>query len=189
MAAGRLIVLSAPSGAGKTSIARAILTRNPGMHFSVSATTRPRRPQEVEGRDYFFLDRSVFEERVRRGEFVEWEEVYGNLYGTLVSEVERVLRKGHGMLFDVDVKGALSIRRRYPEALLIFIAPPSLEVLEQRLRGRHTEEETAIRRRLEQASEEMTAAKRFDHVVMNDDLGVAIDRVDTIVKHHMSTQS
>lgn len=181
MAAGRLIVLSAPSGAGKTSIARAMLDRIPGLTFSVSATTRPRRPGETDGRDYFFLDRASFETRVARGEFVEHEEVYGNLYGTLTAEVERAVREGRSLLFDVDVKGALSIRRRFPEALLIFIAPPSLEVLERRLRGRHTEDEAAIRRRLEWAAGEMAAAPQFDHVVVNEDLDAAIERVHSII--------
>lgn len=185
MAPGRLIVLSAPSGAGKTSIARAVLEREPGLSFSVSATTRPRRPQETDGKDYIFLDRAAFEARVARGEFVEWEEVYGNLYGTLEAEVDRARRSGRSLLFDVDVKGALSIRRRFPDALLIFIAPPSPEVLEQRLRGRHTEEEAAIRRRLEWAAGEMQAAQQFDHVVVNEDLAAAVEQVHALVARHL----
>src|SRR5512132_1952414 len=145
---GKLIVISAPSGAGKTTIAREILKRNPSLEFSVSATTRPVRTGEEHGRDYFFLTREEFERRVHAGEFVAREEIYGNLYGTLKSELERALRNGRHLLFDLDVKGGLSIKRQYPDALLIFIEPPSMEVLRQRLQNRRTEDAATFARRM-----------------------------------------
>src|SRR5512140_1643597 len=123
-AAGKLVVISAPSGAGKTTIARAMLERFPSLSFSVSATTRPRREAEIDGRDYFFLSRQEFERRIAAGEFVEWEKIYGDYYGTLKAEVARAAAEGRGLLFDIDVKGGLSIKRQYPHALLIFIRPP-----------------------------------------------------------------
>src|SRR5512147_2434897 len=139
MPAGNLIVISAPSGSGKTTIAREVMHQIPGIEFSVSATTRPKRVTEEDGRDYFFLTREEFRRRVDAGEFAEWEEIYGDFYGTLRSEIDRALAQGERMLFDVDVKGGLSIKRLYPEALLIFIEPPSVEILHERLRNRKTE--------------------------------------------------
>ena len=182
---GKIIVIAAPSGAGKTSIAREILRRNPLLRFSVSATTRPKRDGETDGKDYFFLTQEVFLDRVARGEFVEWEEIYGNCYGTLQCEVDTAITRGKHLLFDVDVKGALSIKRRYPEALLIFIQPPSFEVLEQRLRARLTENAAALERRLARVPMELAQAPLFDHRVTNDVLDRAIEEVQTIVKHHV----
>jgi guanylate kinase len=182
---GRLVVISAPSGAGKTTIAREILRRNPSLGFSVSATTRPRREGEVDGRDYHFLDAALFRERTGRGEFVEWEEIFGNLYGTLRSEVDGALAAGKHLLFDVDVKGGLSIKRAYPEALLIFIPPPSVEVLEARLRGRRTEDETTIARRLARVPMELEMGAAFDHRVVNDVLEKAINAVQRLVHEYL----
>lgn len=182
---GRLIVISAPSGAGKTTIARAILERNPSLEFSVSATTRPKRASEVEGRDYFFLTREEFLRAVEAGEFVEWEEIYGNYYGTLKREVERALGDGRHIVFDIDVKGGLSIKKRYPEALLIFIRPPDIEVLRARLRNRRTEDETTFARRLERVPMELVAGNEFDVQVVNDDLDRAIAEVQESVYHHI----
>ena len=183
---GKLIVVSAPSGAGKTTIAREILQRNPSVEFSVSATTRPRRTAEVDGRDYFFLSPEEFQRRVDAGDFVEHEDLFGNRYGTLKSEIERALRQGRHVLFDVDVKGALSIKRRYPGALLIFIRPPSMEVLRDRLRNRKTEDEAVMARRLERAAMEMGKAGEFDEQVVNDDLARAVDEVQTLVRNFIS---
>jgi guanylate kinase len=153
------------------------------MRFSVSATTRPQRPGEVNGRDYFFLTREAFESKVSKGELVEWEEVFLNLYGTLRSEVERTLANGETMLFDVDVKGALSIRRAYPDrSVLIFVRPPSLDDLRKRLEQRRTEDEATIQRRLARANMEMNEAASFDHVVVNDVLERAIGQVRDIVR-------
>jgi len=140
MAQGQLIVISAPSGCGKTTIAKAILAKYPAMLFSVSATTRAIRAGEMHGKDYFFLTKQEFEERISSGDLVEWEEIYGNYYGTLKSEINRALQRGEVMLFDVDVKGALSIRKHFPEdSVLIFIEPPSFGVLKNRLESRNTE--------------------------------------------------
>lgn len=185
MTSGSLIVISAPSGGGKSSIAREIMRRNPGLAFSVSATTRPRRSGEEHGREYYFLDRMEFERRVAAGRFAEWEEIYGDLYGTLHEEVDKALKEGRHLLFDVDVKGALSLKHHYPGALLIFIAPPDRTTLEARLRGRHTEDEQAIRTRLERVPMELAAAGSFDHRVVNDDLQRAVGEVDAIVKKHL----
>lgn len=179
---GSLIVVSAPSGTGKTTIVKAILAKYPGILFSVSATTRPKRDIEVDGRDYFFLSREEFERRIEHGELVEWEEIYGNLYGTLKSEVDKVITSGKAMLFDIDVKGGLSIKRTYhDDAMLIFIRPPSVEVLEARLRNRKTEDEETFRRRMARATMELGMASQFDHQVVNDELEKAIDDVDKLV--------
>jgi guanylate kinase len=182
---GRIVVVAAPSGSGKTSIAKEILRRYRSLRFSVSATTRPRRAAEVEGKDYFFLERAEFERRIAAGAFVEWEEIYCNLYGTLRSEVDAALEQGRHLMFDVDVKGALSIKRAYPEACLIFIRPPSVEVLEQRLRARLTEDAETLRQRMERVPMELAQAALFDHEVVNDVLATATDEVDAIVKQHL----
>lgn len=182
---GKLFVLSAPSGSGKTSIAKAILAAFPDMTFSVSATTRKQRPGEVHGKDYFFLSKEDFERKRNLGELVEWEEVFLNFYGTLKSEVDKALRGGERMLFDVDVKGALSIQAAYPEhAVLIFIRPPTLEELERRLSSRKTEDAETIARRLARASMELKEGERFDHTVVNDDLERSIGEVASIVRAH-----
>lgn len=157
--------------------------------FSVSATTRPRRPGEQHGREYFFLTKEEFEQKIQRGELVEWErypnETSGNYYGTLKSEVERALTQGKVMLFDVDVKGALSIKKLYgDDAILIFIKPPSLEVLRQRLLGRKTEDEVTVRHRLERVPMEMELGSTFDYHVVNDKLGDAIAEVESIINKH-----
>lgn len=184
---GRLIVVAGPSGSGKTTIAQALLAGNPSLEFSVSATTRARRPTEEDGKDYFFLSREEFVGRVEAGEFVEWEEVFGNFYGTLRAEVERALRAGRHMVFDIDVKGALSIKRHFPEALLLFILPPDRKVLEERLRARHTEDEMMLARRLERATMELACASQFDRCIVNDDRERAIREAQDIVTHYLST--
>jgi guanylate kinase len=181
MARGRLVVISAPSGAGKTTIAHAILRAHPTLRFSVSATTRPIRDGEKDGRDYFFLRIDEFRRWIDAGEFVEWEEIYGNYYGTLRQEVDRALEQGEHILFDVDAKGGLSIRKRYPESLLIFIRPPNLEALNGRLRNRKTESEASVSQRLARVPLEMELGKAFDYQVVNDDLQRAIKQVNTIV--------
>jgi guanylate kinase len=181
---GSLIVLSAPSGSGKTTIARAVMQQYPSILFSVSATTRPKRAGEKNGKDYFFLSREEFDRRLQAGELVEWEEIYGDLYGTLKSEIDRALAAGGVLLFDVDVKGALSIKRHYPEATLIFIKPPSVASLERRLKGRRTEDARALSRRLERVPMELELGKQFDYQVVNDDLPRAIAAVTEIVRKH-----
>jgi guanylate kinase len=186
MQRGKLIVISAPSGSGKTTIAKEIMKKNPSLAFSVSATTRKKRDTERDGRDYFFLTAEEFERRVAAGEFVEWEEVYpGKLYGTLKSEVERLLSNGHDVLFDVDVKGGLAIKKQFPEACLIFIKAPSMEVLEARLKGRKTEDAATVQKRLDRVPMELELGKRFEHQVVNDKLPRAIDDVQKIVKRKL----
>ncbi len=185
MAPGKLIVLSAPSGSGKTTIAREIMRRNPSLGFSVSATTRVKRDSEIDGGDYFFLTPGDFKRRVDAGEFVEWEEMYGNLYGTLKSEVDRAISHGRHLLFDVDVKGGLAIKKLFPSALLIFIAPPSVSALHDRLLGRRTENETTLARRLDRVPMEMELGKGFDRWIVNDNLDDAIAGVDRIVKEYL----
>jgi guanylate kinase len=184
---GSLIVVSAPSGAGKTTIVKAILAKYPSMLFSVSATTRPKRDIEVDGKDYFFLQRGDFERRIAAGELVEWEEIYGNLYGTLKVEVDRALTTGKTMLFDIDVKGGLSIKRMYPhDSVIIFIKPPSIEVLRERLRNRKTEDDATFKRRMDRVAMELGMASQFDYQVVNDNLEQAIAEVDKLVIEHTS---
>jgi guanylate kinase len=182
MSRGKLIVVSAPSGAGKTTIVKAILAKYPSLLFSVSATTRPIRSGETEGRDYFFLPREEFEQRITAGQLVEWEEIYGSLYGTLKSEVDKALSAGKTMLFDIDVKGAISIKRHYPsDAVLIFVKPPSFEVLRSRLLNRKTEDEATIKRRLDRVPMELETGNQFDYQVVNNDLQTAVQEVEQIV--------
>jgi guanylate kinase len=185
MTLGKLIVVSAPSGAGKTTIVKAMMEKYPSLLFSVSAATRPRRETEIDGKDYFFLSRQEFERRIRAGELVEWEEIYGNLYGTLKSEIDQALSSGKAMLFDIDVKGGLSIKKTYPnDSVLIFIKPPSIEILEARLRGRKTEDETTFKRRMDRVAMELGMVSQFDYQVVNDDLQKAIAEVDKLVLAH-----
>jgi guanylate kinase len=182
---GRLIVISAPSGAGKTSIAQAILAQNKGMRFSISATTRPRRATETEGKDYYFLTKYEFQGRVAAGEFAEWEEIYGEYYGTLRSEIDRAIAAGESLVLDVDVKGGLSIKKLYPDALLIFVRPPGVEELFERLRNRHTENSTTLTRRMERVPMELAMGAKFDRQVINDVLERAIEEVQEIVQQYI----
>lgn len=178
--------MSAPSGTGKSSIISKIID-NPelALGFSVSATSRSPRGEERDGREYYFLTPDEFSRRIEAGEFVEWEEVYkGTCYGTLLSEVERVTGEGRNLIMDIDVKGALNVKKRFgDEAVSIFIMPPSLEELERRLRGRQTDSEEAISRRLGKAGYEMTFASEFDERVVNDNLSRAASEVEEIIRN------
>jgi len=182
----RLLVLSAPSGAGKTTIARQLIQRHPSWRFSVSATTRQQRPGEVDGSDYFFLEREEFQQRIANGDLIEWEEIFGNLYGTLRSHIARQLQEAEGdsrVIFDVDVKGALSIRAAFPnESLLVFIAPPSLEELERRLRNRQTESPEVQQTRINRARMEMAMQGEFDAVVVNDVVERAVQQIEALLQ-------
>ncbi len=172
----KVLVLTAPSGAGKTTLVRHLLATLPDrLAFSVSATTRAPRAHEEDGRDYYFLTREEFASRVEAGDFLEYEEVYAQqFYGTLRSEVERLWGLGKTVVFDVEVKGAMHLKERLGAAAqVIFVAPPSPEVLFDRLRGRGTEDEVSLRKRIARAAEELSYRERFDRVIVNDDLGVA----------------
>ena len=178
-----VVVISGPSGAGKSSFVKALLGRYPrDLVYSVSATTRPRRAHEVEGRDYFFLGREEFQRRVDAGEFVEHAEVHGELYGTLKSQTEAVLRSGRNVLLDIDVQGGRSVRRIYADGVYIFVLPPSLADLEERLRARGTDSEERIKLRLENARREIEIAREYDYAVVNDDLEDATRKVLAIIE-------
>ena len=180
----KLFLFAAPSGAGKTTIVRHLLSRYDRLSFSTSATTRPKRPHETDGKDYYFISPQKFRALVDNEGFVEWEEVYeGLFYGTLKSEVERLWNEGKHIVFDIDVKGAVNIKKAYPEeAIAVFVKPPSLEALRQRLTARGTEDETNLRRRLDKAAEEMTFEDRFDIVLTNDDLQQALRAAEKIIE-------
>lgn len=185
-----LFVLSAPSGSGKTTIARSILEQFDQLSFSVSATTRKKRPKETDGKDYFFLARTEFDRRIDAGGLVEWEEIYGNLYGTLKSEVDRVLDANAHLLFDIDVKGALSVKNIYGDkAVLIFIKPPSLDVLRERLERRGTDSTDVIDRRMQRSAWELEQAEHFDHVVVNDDLSSSIPAVAALITTYLNHET
>mgnify|MGYP000022742612 CR=1 FL=1 len=181
----KLLLFAAPSGAGKTTIVHHLLERYDQLAFSVSATTRPKRPHEIHGEDYYFINKEAFEARIRSGGFVEWEEVYeGIFYGTLKEELDRLWAQGKHIIFDIDVKGALNIKAAYPGvATAIFVRPPSMQALEQRLRSRGTEGEAELRKRLARASEEMTYEPRFDLTLVNDQLQDALIRAEQITEN------
>ena len=166
---GTLLVLSGPSGAGKSTVLRRLMDGREDMCFSVSATTRPPRPGEKEGIDYFFVSRERFQSMIEAGELLEHAEFVGNCYGTPKSQVLERLEQGMTVVLDIEVQGAAQVKARMPEALTVFLAPPSLEELERRLRGRGTETEEKILSRLETAREELKLAPRYDYTVVNDD--------------------
>lgn len=172
----KLIILTAPSGAGKTTIVRYLLEQLPELAFSVSATTRARRPNEVEGLDYYYIGVEAFQSLIAEEAFAEWQEVYPNqYYGTLHSEMERIWQEGKHIVFDIDVKGAVNLKKAYPnQSLAIFIKPPSKEALFERLRQRNTETEESLRKRLIKAEEELTFENKFDHILVNDVLEDAL---------------
>ncbi|MBA4311962.1 MAG: guanylate kinase [Chlorobiaceae bacterium] len=179
----KLFVLAGPSGCGKTTIAKSILQKFSNIVFSISATTREMRSAETNAKDYYFIQRAEFEEKIKQGELIEWEEIYGDYYGSLKSEVDKAFAVGKSILFDVDVKGALSIKNRYSNnAKLIFIIPPSIEKLIDRLRNRKTESEETFKRRMERVKMEMSFAPDFDYRVINDSLEKAIEEVSVIIQ-------
>ncbi|SDG78634.1 guanylate kinase [Psychroflexus sediminis] len=182
---GKLIVFSAPSGSGKTTIVRHLLAQKDlDLEFSISATSRAPRGNEVDGKDYYFMDLKEFKSHIKNDDFLEWEEVYrDNFYGTLNSEVERIWAMGKHVVFDIDVVGGLDIKRIYPEqTLAVFVEPPSIEELKIRLKKRKTESEDRIAMRVAKASIEMATAPQFDHIIVNEDLDTALDEAYQLVK-------
>lgn len=177
---GKLVVISGPSGAGKTSVCKALKQR-PGVEFSVSATTRTRRAGEQDGVDYHFLDRAEFERRVAAGEFLEWASYNGNLYGTLRAPMDRALAAGRAFVLEIEVQGTRQLRQGRVPGIYVFIVPPGIEVLRERLRRRSSNTEDEIEQRLRIAAEELRAAELYDHVVVNEDLPATIQRVVELV--------
>jgi guanylate kinase len=177
----RLSVITGPSGVGKGTLVSRLLARHPRIWLSVSATTRPPRPGEVEGESYFFLSREHFERQVAAGGFLEWAEFAGNLYGTPREPVERQLAAGRPVLLEIEVEGARQVRRSFPAGFQVMLQPPSLEELERRIRGRGTDAEAAIQRRLERAREELAAAAEFDATLVNGDLELALADLEKLL--------
>jgi guanylate kinase len=175
------IILSAPSGGGKTTIAHALLERRNDLGYSISCTTRKPRPHEQNGRDYYFLSREDFLARRSAGEFAESAEVHGNLYGTLKTEINRVLDQGKHLIMDIDVQGARQVQALFPHSVTVFVLPPSGEVLLERLKGRKSESPQQLVTRLNSALQELRAVEEYEYVVVNDDLDQAVKRVGAIV--------
>lgn len=183
MANPKLFVFSAPSGAGKTTIVKDILKCFPDFKFSVSATTRKKRPNEKDGIDYYFITEEEFKRKIENSEFVEWEKFYDYYYGTLKKEIDENIKNGFTTVFEVDVKGALNIKRVYPDAVLIFIAPPSIKELKERLIKRNTETDDELKKRIERAEMELSFIDKFDYVVKNINLEEAKEEVKKIIEH------
>ena len=188
---GKVIIFSAPSGSGKTSIVRKLLERNENLGFSISACTRPRRHNEPEGQDYYFISPEDFKRRIEENAFLEWEEVYpDNYYGTLKSEVDRLWSRGQHVVFDVDVKGGLRLKRYFGErALAVFVGVPSLEDLKERLKARKTESQETLNKRLDKASQEMQFEDQFDVTVVNHDLKEAAGKAQSLYESFIRQES
>lgn len=181
---GKMFIFTAPSGAGKTTIVKHLLTRYNFLGFSVSATTRIKRDHEIHGKDYYFLTVDEFKSKVANGEFIEWEEVYKDqYYGTLKSEVDRIWELGQHLVFDIDVRGAKNIKNRYPEVCMsVFVRPPSIETLVDRLVNRNTETEESLQKRISKVRKEMEYENSFDIVLVNDSLEIALIEAEHIVE-------
>ena len=187
---GKVIIIVAPSGAGKTTLARRLLNDHPEIKFSVSATTRKRREGEEDGVHYHFLTDREFDNKIRSNCFLEWEYYSGNRYGTLQSEVDKLVESGYFPLLDIEVKGALNVQEIYgTDAVSVFIKPPSLEILSERLKKRGSETDETLNKRLRRAEEELSFADRFDYAVINDDLEAAYQKLKAIVKPFITDKS
>lgn len=181
---GVLFILSGPSGAGKGTIRARLFETLEGLSYSVSCTTRLPREGERDGVDYHFVTDEQFRTHIAAGDFLEWAEVHGHYYGTLKSDVQKVLDQGKDMFLEIDVQGALQVKEKMPEAVTVFVVPPSLEVLEQRLRGRHTESEEELRVRLGNAAAEMEQRDRYDFTLVNDSLEAAAENLAQFIRQH-----
>ncbi len=177
----KLFVISGCSGVGKGTVLNAFLKRHPEFALSISCTTRTPRRGEIDGVNYFFLTKEDFEDCISNNQFLEWAEFAGNLYGTKRKYIEQNLADGKNIILEIETQGALQVKDKMPEAVLIFIAPPSLSTLENRLRGRHTEDEAAIQNRLSKVKKELESAKRYDYTVVNDDLEYTISELENII--------
>jgi guanylate kinase len=177
-----LLVLSAPSGGGKTTIAKMLLQGRDDLGYSVSATTRPQRPGERDGVDYHFINRDEFVRRQEKGEFLEWATYSGELYGTLKSEIERIFAQGRHAVLDVEIEGARQIRKNFRNSLLLFVLPPSADALVQRLVGRKTEDPALVRERILRAADELAVVSEYDYAILNEDLVVAVAQVAAILE-------
>lgn len=186
---GKLIVVTAPSGAGKTTLVKHLLKNNNSLAFSISATTREQRYAEVNGMDYYFITVKEFKEKAKSGELLEWQEVYENqYYGTLKSEVDRLWALEKHVVFDIDVKGAVNLKKIYgSHVLTIFVKPPSKEILFERLRNRQTDDEASIKKRIARATEELTYESRFDKSIVNDDLATAQAEILSVVREFLES--
>jgi guanylate kinase len=179
---GKIIAVSSPSGGGKTSIVKKILKDFPEIIFSISVTTRPKRSNEVDGREYFFVSEEEFEQKIKDQEFIEWERFYDYYYGTLISFVEDNIKNGKSVIFEVDVKGALSLKKIYPQSFLIFIDPPTFEELVKRLKNRKTESAEDLQKRIDRAKMELSYKQDFDYIFVNDDLNKVYKNVKDLIK-------
>ncbi len=186
---GKLLIFSAPSGSGKTTIVKHLMSRFPEhIAFSVSATTREKRAHEIDGKDYYFLDLKTFQSKISNDAFIEYEEVYtGSFYGTLKSEIERIWASGKAVIFDLDVEGGLNLKKQFKhQALAVFVMPPSIKILEERLISRGTESAESLQRRIAKAEQELETSKSFDYLLINEDLKTALIEAETLLKQFLN---
>lgn len=183
---GKLFVISGSSGVGKGTLLKELLYQHPDLKLSISATTRKPRPGEIDGVNYFFTKKEDFEVAVKNGEFLEWAEFNGNYYGTKEAYVRKKLDEGKNLILEIETRGALQIKEKLPNSILIFILPPSYEELEHRLRGRNTEDEETIQNRLKEANREIECSKQYDYRVVNDDIKRALSELETIINENIN---
>jgi len=177
----KLFVISGSSGVGKGTVLKGFLEKNPEFMLSISCTTRAPRPMEKDGINYFFISKEEFQNCIQNNKFLEWAEFAGNFYGTKKKYIRQCLDEGKNIILEIETKGAMQVKKQMPEAVLIFICPPSYETLENRLRGRHTEDETAIKKRLDEVKKELAMAENFDYKIVNDDLNTAIQTLENVI--------
>lgn len=183
---GKLFIISGPSGAGKSTVIESVLKRRPRLRYSISYTTRAPRRNEKNGVDYHFISENIFREKMDTGEFAEWAEVHGYMYGTSATHIEEAMAAGEDILLDIDVVGAKQLRSRFPGAVSVFIAPPTMKELERRLTGRDTDSSGAVDQRLKNAKAEMAQAVSYDHVLVNKDLAQTVSRLEAIINNTSS---